>query len=45
MNKIMFMFLVFIICFFMISCGGSEEKKIDRELNEFNQKLDLNSSK
>ena len=45
MKRITFIFLMFIICFFMISCGGSEEKKIDRELNEFNQKLELNNSK
>ena len=35
MKKITFTFLMFIICFFMISCGGSEEQEIDRELNEF----------
>ena len=38
------MLLIFIICFFMISCGGSEEKKIDRELNEFNQRVLPDSS-
>ena len=45
MRKIIILPMVLIFCFAMISCGGSEEKKIDRELNEFNQKLELNNSK
>ena len=44
MKKIPFTFLMFIICFFMISCGGSEEQEIDRELNEFNQNVVLPNS-
>ena len=39
------MLLIFIICFFMISCGGSEEKKIDRELNELADKHGVDKKK
>ena len=44
MKIIRLIFLIFIICFFMISCGSSEQKKIDRELDEFNQTILPNSS-
>ena len=39
MKRIKLLFLMFILCFFMFSCGGSEEKKINRDLESFNQKI------
>ena len=39
-KKVIFILILFILCFSMIGCGSSEEKIIDKDLDGFNEFID-----